>query len=266
MLKDVQNSIKAKLYDFTYSPFMSSMIISWIIINHKYILIYMASYDLDKKLSLLKQYDFTWHTTWFHVPWVFNIWILILFGLFYTFLYPIASKRFYEFTLEKNKELKKIKKDIEDITPITQEEARTLRESITQLTENKYELEKKLIEVEARYKMKVEEENKKNINKEIFNYTKNEEETKEIPKTIEAKEDDKTKFLRYLYESNYKTLDEYQLLDEVVSLTSMARPKAKKIFDELSNESIIYDKSNNGYIYLSSSGNELLLKIFDKEK
>ena len=265
MLKDIQNSIKAKLYDFTYSPFMSSMIISWIIINHKYILIYMANYDLDKKLALLKQYDFTWHTTWFHVPWVFNIWIPILFGLFYTFIYPMASKKFYEYTLEKNKELKEIKQDIEDITPITQEEARTLRESITQLTENKYELEKKLIEIEDRYKKKIQEKKEKLTNyigPPIIDVDKD---IKNLPKIIKNKEDDKIKFLRYLYESNYKEKSTSSLLDGVVVKTKMARPKAKKLFDSFIKDNILH-KNSYSNIEISDKGNAQLLEIFDKEK
>lgn len=260
MLKDVQNSIKAKLYDFTYSPFLSSMIISWIIINHKYILIYMASYDLDKKLSLLKQYDFTLYTPWFNIPWAFNIWLPILFGLFYTFIYPQISKKFYEFTLKKNKELKKIKQDIEDITPVTQEEARALRESITQLTENKYELEKKLIEVEERYKKKVQEEDTKTptakvkVNKEVTN----------LPKTIKNKEDDRTKILRFLYESNYKPVFESKLLDSIVSSTKIARPKAKLIIDTLIEENIL-NFSDINYVIITDNGNKKLIEMFDKE-
>ena len=270
MLKDVQNSIKAKLYDFTYSPFMSSMIISWIIINHKYILIYMATYDLDKKLTLLKQYDFTWHTTWFHIPWVFNIWIPILFGLFYTFIYPMASKKFYEYTLEKNKELKKIKQDIEDITPITQEEARTLRESITQLTENKYELEKKLIEVEDRYKNKVEEVNNKEITTPSAILPKSNKKATNIPKIIKNKEDDKTKILRFFYESNYKPIVRTRLLDNVVKVIKIARPKSEKILNLLLKDKILYEKPDqydfNRDIEITDDGNKILLEMFDKEK
>jgi len=257
MLKDVQNSIKAKLYDFTYSPFMSSMIISWIVINHKYILIYMASYDLDKKLALLNQYDFTL----LYVPWALNIWIPILFGLFYTFLYPMASKKFYEYTLQKNKELKKIKQDIEDITPITQEEARVLRESITQLTENKYELEKKLIEVEGRYKKKVEE---KTIVPAAIVTERNKEVIKR-PKTIKLKEDDRTKILRFFYESNYKYAERDELLDEIFKRIEIARPKAQSIISKLLKENILqFDEYKQ--IIISDNGNKILLDMFDKEK
>lgn len=264
MLKDVQNSIKAKLYDFTYSPFMSSMIISWIIINHKYILIYLASYDLDKKLSLLNQHDFTFHTSWFNIPWAFNIWLPILFGLFYTFIYPVASKKFYEFTLEKNKELKKIKQDIEDITPITQEEARALRESITQLTENKYALEKKLIEVEERYKKKTQELNSKMIVPPTGNVPKIDKEVTNHQKIVKLEEDDRTKILRFLYESNYKYAEEDELLDVIFKSLKVARPKAKLIIGKLLKENIL-NLDNYNQVIITDNGNNKLIEMFDKE-
>ena len=269
MINDIKNSIKAKLYDFAYTPFMSSMVISWIIINHKYILIYMASYDLDKKLTLLEQYDFTFYISWFSIPWGLNIWLPIAFGLFYTFLYPFASKKFYEYTLEKNKELKKIKQDIEDVTPVTQEEARTLRESITQLTENKFELEKKLIEVEDRYKKKTQEFNSKMIVPPTGHVSILNKEVTSLPKIIKNKENDRTKILRFFYESNYKPVIEIQLLDSVVSQTKIARPKAKKIVDQLVQDDILLINSSQyedeKYIDIAKIGNELLIEMFDKE-
>lgn len=128
MIDDIKDSIKAKLYDFQYTPFMSSVLISWVVINHKYLLVFFADYDdLEKKLDLLKEWDFALHTPWFTVPYVMNVLLPILFGLFYVFVYPKINKKFYEYTLERNKELKKIKQDIEDETPITQEKARELK-------------------------------------------------------------------------------------------------------------------------------------------
>ena len=34
-INEFSKSMKAKMYDFTYTPFMSSMVIAWIILNHK---------------------------------------------------------------------------------------------------------------------------------------------------------------------------------------------------------------------------------------
>jgi hypothetical protein len=61
VLNDIKDSIKAKLYDFTYTPFMSSVLISWVVFNQKYLLIYFSDSDLDKKLFLLTSHDFAFH-------------------------------------------------------------------------------------------------------------------------------------------------------------------------------------------------------------
>lgn len=156
MLSDITNSIKAKLYDFTYTPFMSSVVISWIVLNHKYVLIYFGDAPLSKKLIMLNGYDFSCPLTNAAIPYAMNIWFPLIFGLFYVFIYPKFSKIFYEYTLERTKELKTIKKDIEDKTPVTQEEARKIREDIDRLSDAKDEALNKLRTKEAEYKEKLE--------------------------------------------------------------------------------------------------------------
>jgi len=89
-LNELSKSMKAKIYDFTYTPFISSVVIAWIVLNHKYILIYFASFDLDKKMKLLENYDFS---KW-DIPYMNNVYLPILFGLFYTFIYHWISQLF----------------------------------------------------------------------------------------------------------------------------------------------------------------------------
>ena len=59
MIDEAKKSLKAKLYDLTYSPFMSSLIVAWTLLNHKYILIYFSHETIANKITLLNQYDFT---------------------------------------------------------------------------------------------------------------------------------------------------------------------------------------------------------------
>lgn len=57
MNNEISDSLKVKLYDYSYSPFMGSFIISWIALNHKYILIYFSTMEnITKKLELLDLY------------------------------------------------------------------------------------------------------------------------------------------------------------------------------------------------------------------
>lgn len=156
MLDDIKSSIKAKLYDFTYTPFMSSVVVSWIILNHKYLLIYFGDAPLEQKLVVLNAYNFSCPLTNMVIPYAMNIWFPIIFGLFYVFVYPLISERFYEYTLEKTKKLKKIKQKIEDETPITQEEARKIRKEIDRLIEVRDDALNKLSRKEEEYKKKLE--------------------------------------------------------------------------------------------------------------
>jgi phage host-nuclease inhibitor protein Gam len=154
MLNDIKDSIKAKLYDFAYTPFMSSVLISWVVLNHKYLLVFFADYGLEKKLALLKGWDFALHTPWFTLPCAMNVFEPILFGLFYVFVYPKISKEFYSYTLERTKELKKIKQDVEDETPLTVKESQDIRKEIDYLTIERDEIRNRLTKTEQYYEQK----------------------------------------------------------------------------------------------------------------
>jgi len=157
------------MYDFTYTPFMSSMVIAWIVLNHKYLLIYMASFDLDKKLKLLENYDFS---MW-GIQYMSNIILPITFGLFYTFAYPWLSQLFYSYTLNRNKTLKTIKTQVEDKTPITEEEAKSLKKENYERTEKILELEDKITTIENDTKDKITTELNIKHKKEVAKLQKN---------------------------------------------------------------------------------------------
>ena len=207
--KEFSNSLKAKMYDFTYTPFMSSMVIAWIILNHKYLLIFLSKYSLDKKLTMLNKYDFSYHFYSWDIPYFYNIIAPILFGLFYTFIYPWFSKIFYSYTLSRRKKLKEIKTDIEDQTPITLEEAKVLKKENYEKTDKISELESKLISTRNDYDKKlatIEEDIRK---KTISELTKKHENS--INKLQQQYEKEK-KELHTLLENQYK--DAYNELSE----------------------------------------------------
>lgn len=293
MLSDITNSIKAKLYDFTYTPFMSSMIIAWIILNHKYLLIYFAEYGLDEKLELLNEHDFSYVIGTVCIPYAMNVWFPIAFGLFYVFVYPWASKIFYEYTLERTKALKKVKQKIEDETPITQEEAHQIRYDIEKLTRERDEQMEKALKAEAYYEKKYKERvDELNNNEEgddsatgedskVYFKVQNEltedndkssPEHSQTPLLINessssAKENDKRKILRFFYESNYKPQAESYTLDNIVNKTQIPRPKAQKILDALILEKTL-NRTTDSYkiVSITPKGNSILIEMFDEEE
>lgn len=275
MMSDITNSIKAKLYDFTYTPFMSSVVISWIVLNHKYLLIYSGDSKLNEKLTRLNEYDFSASVFGLAVPYAMNIWFPLAFGLFYVFAYPWVSKIFYEYTLKRTKALKKIKQKIEDETPITQEEARQIRNDIEQLTKERDEYRDKAIQAEKRYEKQYQDRIKELESIEEISTTEDEviKDTDSQTPILHAdvpnisKESDKTKVLRFFYESNYTPSYETNTLNSIVSSTKIPRPKASKILDELVLDKIL-DRSKDSLktITITSKGNDKLIEMFDEEE
>lgn len=146
MVKDITDSLKAKLYDFAYTPFMSSFVISWILLNHKYLLIYFGNEKLEKKLNLLHGYPAE-IANQFVYP--FSI------ALIYVFIYPWFGLIFYNITLYYNKESKKIKQKQEDQTPVTQEEANKIREEIEKLLKERDIYNKDQLEMREKFNNKI---------------------------------------------------------------------------------------------------------------
>jgi len=142
MLDDIKDSIKAKLYDFAYTPFMSSYIISWVLLNHKYLLVYFGDSTLEKKLM---------HLSVYHIEFLYPLYI----ALIYVFIYPAFALGFYYATLFYNKWSKWVKQKIENETPIPQEEARKIRADITRLSDEKDDTLIKLGKKEEEYKEKL---------------------------------------------------------------------------------------------------------------
>lgn len=244
MVNDLKDSIKAKLYDFNYTPFMSSLVISWIVINHKYLLVLFSDkIDVDKKLVMLNDaysYNAVYSFVGFYI-------LPLVFALFYVFGYPRISKIFYEYTLKQTKKLKEIKQKIEDETPITQEEARKIRAQIDKLTTERDDAIQKAVEAENKYKQKYEAQ----INQSVV--------------TNKIEEDDETKILRFFYASNYKTQPKSSMLDKIVATTKIPRPKANSIVDGLIKKKWLHnDTTYPENISITSVGNDKLIELFDK--
>lgn len=158
MLDNIKDSIKAKLYDFAYTPFMSSFVISWIIINHKYILIYFGDEKVADKIKLLDAHVFEKIPYQGYDWWADQFWYPFGIALAYVFVYPLLALGFYAATLWYKKLSKDVKTKIEKITPIHPDEAKKIREDIVRLEEEKDDALNKLTKKEDEYKEKIENE------------------------------------------------------------------------------------------------------------
>ena len=249
ILSELNNSLKAKLYDFTYTPFMSSVFISWILLNHKYLLIYFTEIKINEKLLLLNNYDFSFSIVNFNLPYAMNFIFPVIFGLFYVFAYPKISKFFYKYTLNQLKYLKKIKQDIHDKTPILQEDAKLLYSELERLSKERDEAIAKVATMEAKYKVEITD-----ISPELEKY-------EQLLNKDKIKIDPKTTILEYLYESNYNSKTEDNLITAIISNTKLSRAKVLQIYKELLTEKILY---NDGIrTIITDSGYKKLLELFE---
>lgn len=94
--EDFSSSLKAKFCELRSSSFLISLLISGVLINHKYIMIYYSDIDPHRKLLMLEY---------------LGIYILIpiLIALFYVFYYPYIARKFYSRSLEFNNKFKETK-------------------------------------------------------------------------------------------------------------------------------------------------------------
>lgn len=144
-------SIKEKLNDLTYSPFMSSFTISLIYWNHKYLLIYFGNEKLDTKLRLMSMYT--------EQPFIINginiihpqIMIPIIIALLYVFVYPIIGIVFSATTLLYKSLAKYVEQLINKIILIDKNDEKELIKKIDELQTK--EEENQLYRVKMREKI-----------------------------------------------------------------------------------------------------------------
>lgn len=170
MYNELSDTLKAKLYDYAYTPFMSSFIISWIVINHKYLLIYFSKIsDPEKKLKLLNIYGNNQIDTvsiydpilpFFQFLQIGShyFWYPLGFALFYVFIYPFIANFFYSWTRKMNNDKKKIKLKRDNQEPIDKEEQKALLFENHTLRQKIEDLKVDLSTQESKYDERVQQE------------------------------------------------------------------------------------------------------------
>lgn len=305
MGEELKNSIKAKLYDFAYTPFMSSYVISWILFNHKYLLVYFGTSMLDHKLLYLGEC---------HVEFLFPLY----FALIYVFVYPAIGLVFYYVTLWYNKKSMKIKQQIEDETPITQEQAREIRREHYKLADERDQALEKLKESQKEHTQAL-ANTLKPLQEQIESYYSTQKVSDELIQKLEAENESLKKSLENLPAitaerdelkekfGNIKRVDlktrtvsdafsETDITKEEDVIVEDDRTKVLRYFyegnyktttettaiDQIVNFTklarpkikLIYDqllserilnKSDRGYVSITDSGNKMLVELFDHE-
>lgn len=115
MFNELKNSMKVRLWDFKYTPFISSYFISFIYFNKEYLMIYFTDISfIEKKRLILESIGINWETP-------------LIFSTCYVFLYPLVFFIFYGYTLFMNVKTNKLKQTIEKQRLLSVEESLQMR-------------------------------------------------------------------------------------------------------------------------------------------
>lgn len=122
MFEDFAKDIKAQLYERVRSPLLGAFAFSWVLWNHRLIMAFFSEMKFAEKIAYFDDiyptlYDF----------WICGVVPPLLFALGYIFLYPYPARWIYNYSARQDIRLKEARNKIEDITPLSQEQAKALR-------------------------------------------------------------------------------------------------------------------------------------------
>lgn len=124
MLDDLTKEIKAQLYERVKSPLFGAFALSWVGWNYRAILAVLSKMSFPETAAYLDKlypsnFDWLWHC--FGGP--------LVTATLFLLIYPWPARAMYWYWATQHKKLKKVQQDIEDETPLTQEEATVLRKT-----------------------------------------------------------------------------------------------------------------------------------------
>lgn len=135
MLDDISKSIRADLYERASSPLLGAFLTSWLIWNWKTVLVVFSGMEVIEKVNHIDAviYSEFWPSV------IFLLAGPLATALLFLYLYPIPAKHVYRHFREQQKSLKAIKVEVEEDTPLSQEEHNKLRRRISDMESAFYE-------------------------------------------------------------------------------------------------------------------------------
>ncbi|MEW8092543.1 MAG: hypothetical protein AB2777_17575 [Candidatus Thiodiazotropha endolucinida] len=129
MINEVIKSVKSSLYERVSSPLFGAFLISWIAWNYKFVVILFSKMTAHEKFDYIETFIYCGPVATITQGFLFPFITAVVFIL----VYPYPSRWLYGYWNNQQKILKEIKQKIEDETPLTIEESRTIRREMLQL-------------------------------------------------------------------------------------------------------------------------------------
>lgn len=131
VLDDLSKEIKAQLYERVKSPLFGAFALSWVAWNYRPVLAALSGMTFHEKAAY---FDSLYPSAWHWAGYCFGGPLLT--AVVFLLAYPYPARWMYRYWANQHKELKKVQQQIEDDTPMTQEEATALRKAtLAQITE-----------------------------------------------------------------------------------------------------------------------------------
>lgn len=123
MFEAIYKTTKESIIERLSSPLMGSFVIAWCLWNYKFFVILFSKAGVTHTFHLIESIVFPDFTTTI----VKGAILPLATALAYIFIYPYPALKVYEFTLQRQRASNKVRQQIEDETPLTVEESRSIR-------------------------------------------------------------------------------------------------------------------------------------------
>lgn len=132
-------SLKSKLCEFQSSSFLISFLISMILVNHKYLMIYYSDIDPHRKLLMLEHQ---------HIC----ILIPLIIAICYVYVYPFFARKFYSVSLEYGNKFKETKVEKLNKRILDEDDEKNLVRQIEKLNNELEQKNKFVSKMDKKYK------------------------------------------------------------------------------------------------------------------
>ena len=136
MLDDLLKPAKESIAERLASPLLGSFVVAWCLWNYKFLVILLSAASVSQTFVLVESVAFpdAWAVLGRGVLYPF------LSAAAYVFLFPYPARVVYGFTHRRQKEINRLRQQIDDETPLTIEESRNLRTEYLERDRRRQEL------------------------------------------------------------------------------------------------------------------------------
>ena len=146
MIEDILKSVRQNTLERLASPLLGSFAVAWCAWNYRFLVILFSDESVTQTFKLIEVVAFPD----LRAVCLKGLMLPLASALIYVFLYPYPARFVYRFTLNRQREINSIRKQIEDETPLTREESQRIRDEYREVNRKHIETIDRLTQEVAR--------------------------------------------------------------------------------------------------------------------